>query len=101
LEPVTDTPAPAAEQKAPAPEQNGAAAGHKVPNAKPKSRNIRYPVQMRVNLTFEMAASLARIAQYREMPEGIVCREILKQYLLQNDGQYRADIGLIARNQNG
>jgi hypothetical protein len=92
VEPATDTQAPVTGQNGPA----GAAGG---PNARSKPRNVKYPIQLRVNITPAMAASVARLAQYREMPEGIICREILKQSLLQLDPQYRADIGVNTRNQ--
>ena len=92
MEPVTDTEATASGQ-------NGTAAGQTAPKATNAKRGVRYPIQLRVNLTVEMAASLARLAQYREMPEGIICREILKQHLLQVDAQYRHAIGLNTGNQ--
>ena len=95
MEPVTNAEATAPKQNGPAPGQTAPAAT----NAKPKSRGVRFPIQLRVNLTVEMAASLARLAQYREMPEGIICREILKQHLLQVDAQYRHAIGLNTGNQ--
>jgi hypothetical protein len=89
----TDIQATPADTKATAP-------GHKAPNGNTKHSNVNYPNQLRLSITDEMAASLARVARYREIPEGIICREVLKQYLLQNDPQYRADISLIARNQS-
>ena len=85
--------------EATAPKQNGTAAGQTAPKATNAKRGVRYPIQLRVNLTVEMAASLARLAQYRDTPEGIICREILKQHLLQVDPQYRHAIGLNTGNQ--
>ena len=85
--------------QAPAPGKNGPAAGTDVPNGKARPRNIKYPIQLRINITPAMAASVARLAAYREMPEGIICREILKQSLLQLDPQYRQAIGMNTGNQ--
>jgi hypothetical protein len=58
--------------------------GPKVPTkgmASPKGRNIKYPVQLRVNITPEMNASLARVARHFDMPEAMVGRMALKQFL--------------------
>jgi hypothetical protein len=83
---------PATEPQAPATGANGPAPGTNGPGADVKRRNVKFPIALRININAAMAASLQRISQYREMPEGIVCREILKQYLLQADPEYRRAI---------
>ena len=71
----------------PAPGQNGAPAKAKRHN----SRIVRYPIQLRVNVTVAMNASLARISRRLMIPEGIVGRIALIQYLASNDREYREE----------
>ena len=78
MEPVTDT-------QRPAPGQSGAPAKAKRNN----SRVVRYPIQLRVNITEAMNASMARISRRLMIPEGIVGRIALIQYLASNDREYR------------
>ena len=78
MEPSTSTERPAAGQ-------NGAPAKAKRQN----NRIVRYPIQLRVNITEAMNASLARISRRLMIPEGIVGRIALIQYLSQNDREYR------------
>jgi len=78
---------PATNAERPAPGQNGAPAKGKRQNA----RIVRYPIQLRVNVTTAMNDSLARISRRLMIPEGIVGRIALIQYLTQNDREYRED----------
>ena len=55
-------------------------------------RNVRYPIQLRVNLTVEMNESLGRVARYLDMPEGMIGRMALKQYLTNQDPQFRQQL---------
>ena len=86
----TDAQAPVAEQKAPAPETNGAAAGQKAANGHGRAaRNINFPVQLRINITPAMNASLGRLAKHLMLPEGAVGRMALRQYLAHQDPNYK------------
>ena len=78
MEPTTNT-------ERPATGQNGAPAKAKRHN----NRVVRYPIQLRVNITEAMNASLARISRRLMIPEGIVGRIALIQYLASNDREYR------------
>ena len=78
MEPGTDT------QRA-VPGQNGAPAKGK----RQGNRVVRYPIQLRVNITGAMNESLARISRRLMIPEGIVGRIALIQYLASNDREYR------------
>ena len=80
MEPSTDAQRPAAGQ-------NGAPAKGKRQN----NRIVRYPIQLRVNVTTAMNDSLARISRRLMIPEGIVGRIALIQYLASNDREYRED----------
>ncbi len=83
----------------PAPGQNGTAPRAKGPAVKAQQRNVRYPVQLRVNITPEMNAALGRYSRYEDLAEGIVARRILRQFLLQVDPQYRQAISPNTENQ--
>ena len=78
MEPSTST-------ERPATGQNGAPAKGK----RQSNRIVRYPIQLRVNITEAMNASLARISRRLMIPEGIVGRIALIQYLASNDREYR------------
>jgi len=80
MEPRTDIERPVAGQ-------NGAPAKAKRHN----SRIVRYPIQVRVNITTAMNDSLARISRRLMIPEGIVGRIALIQYLASNDREYREE----------
>jgi hypothetical protein len=57
-----------------------------------KSRPVRYPHQLRVNINTAMAMSLERICARFGIPEGIGARIAIAQYCAQLDPQYRGDI---------
>lgn len=63
-----------------------------------KGRNVRYPVQLRVNITPEMNSSLARVARHFDMPEGMVGRMALKQFLVSQDPLFRQHLNSIDMN---
>ena len=78
---------PATSTEHPAPGQNG-------PAAKAKRRNgrvIKFPIQLRVNITPNMNASLQRISRRLLLPEGILGRIALMQYLASQDREYREE----------
>src|SRR5215472_2455279 len=70
-----------------APGSNGAA-----PKAR-GSRPVKYPIQLKVNITQAMAASLQRVCQRWGVPEGIGARIAITQFLAQQDPQYRGGNG--------
>jgi len=76
---------PSINTERPAPGTNGPPAKGKRHN----SRVVRYPIQLRVNITEAMNTSLARISRRLMIPEGIVGRIALIQYLSSNDREYR------------
>ena len=90
---------PATDPRAPAPGTNGSAPRAKGPAVKAQQRNVKYPIQLRVNITPEMNAALGRYSRYEDLAEGIVARRILRQFLLQIDPQYRQAIGVNTENQ--
>ena len=69
----------------PAPGTNGPA-----PRAR-GSRPVKYPIQLKVNITQAMAASLQRVCQRWGVPEGIGARIAIMQFLSQQDPQYRSE----------
>ena len=69
----------------PAPRSNGPA-----PKAR-GSRPVKYPIQLKVNITQAMAASLQRVCQRWGVPEGIGARIAITHFLTQQDPQYRGD----------
>jgi hypothetical protein len=79
---------PSNNPQGPAPSTNGPASGTNGA-AKAKRRNVQYPIQLRVNITPAMNASLGRISRQLMMPEGIVGRIALLQYLAHQDPEYR------------
>lgn len=71
------------------------AAGPKVPGngtKAHKARSVKYPIQLRVNLTVAMNESLGRVARHFDCPEGMVGRMALKQFLLSQDAQFRQQL---------
>jgi hypothetical protein len=56
-----------------------------------KTRPVRYPVQLRVNINEQMAASLQRVCRRWGVPEGIGARIAITQFLAQQDPQYRGE----------
>jgi hypothetical protein len=71
----------------PAPGQNG-------PAAKPKqrrSRPVQFPIQLRINITPRMNASLQRISRRLLLAEGVIGQIALMQYLAQQDREYREE----------
>jgi hypothetical protein len=88
MEPATITEAPAPGPKAPA--KSGKS---------PQGRNVRYPIQLRVNITPAMNESLRRVAHHFDMPEGMVGRMALKQYLAQQDPLFRQQLNSLEMNE--
>jgi hypothetical protein len=78
--PYPNTQPPATAPQTPAPAANKA--------VKRNSRPIQFPVGLRVNITLPMAASLKRISRRLRLPEGVLCRLALMQYLAANDREY-------------
>ena len=58
---------------------------------KRNSRPIQFPIGVRINITPAMAASLKRIQRRLRLPEGVICRLALMQYLASQDREYRED----------
>jgi hypothetical protein len=50
---------------------------------------VQYPIQLKVNLSPAMAASLKKVCRRLGMPEGIGARIAIAQFLAQQDPQYR------------
>jgi len=80
MEPSTDT-------QAPAPGPQTAAKAVKA-TAKRNTRPIQFPIGVRINITPSMAASLKRIGRRLRLPEGVICRLGLMQYLASQDREY-------------
>lgn len=69
----------------PAPRTNG-------PPVKARGgRPVKYPVQIKINLSPQMAASLQRVCLRWGVPEGIGARIAITQFLSQQDREYRGD----------
>ena len=85
--PLADAAGTPVEPAGPVPGGNGA-------NAKTNpGRSIRFPIQLRVNLSPGMAASLKRVAEYQLDAEGVIARRAIHMFLMNTDPQYRQDIG--------
>ena len=70
----------------PAPRSNGSPA-----KTKQQSRPIQFPMQLKLNITLAMDASLQRIARRLRLPAGVIGRLGLMQYLAQQDREYHED----------
>jgi len=70
----------------PAPRTNGSPA-----KAKQQSRPVQFPMQLKLNITLAMDASLQRIARRLRLPAGVIGRLGLMQYLAQQDREYHED----------
>ena len=70
----------------PAPRANGSPA-----KAKQQSRPVQFPLQLKINITLAMDASLQRIARRLRLPAGVIGRLGLMQYLAQQDREYHED----------
>ena len=70
----------------PAPRANGSPG-----NAKRQSRPVQFPIQLNINITLAMDASLQRIARRLRLPAGVLGRLALMQYLAQQDREYHED----------
>ena len=58
---------------------------------KQQSRPIQFPMQLKLNITLAMDASLQRIARRLRLPAGVIGRLGLMQYLAQQDREYHED----------
>ena len=83
VEPALNTRPPAPGAQTPAPAAKNA--------VKRNSRPVQFPIGVRINITPNMAASLARIRRRLRLPEGVIARLALMQYLAANDREYRED----------
>jgi len=84
--------APSAGLQRPSPRSNGAPAkggGLEAIKIKVGGRSVKYPVQMKVNISPAMAQSLRRVSQRWGIPEGIGARIAITQFLSQQDPNYR------------
>jgi hypothetical protein len=70
----------------PAPRTNGSPT-----KAKQQSRPVQFPLQMKINITLAMDASLQRITRRLRLPAGVIGRLALMQYLAQQDRDYHED----------
>jgi hypothetical protein len=52
---------------------------------------VKYPIQLKVNITPVMAAALQRVCLRWGVPEGIGARIAITQWLAQQDPQYRGE----------
>jgi hypothetical protein len=85
MDPSTDTHASSPTPQAPAPAAK--------PGQKRNTRPIQFPIGLRINITPAMAISLKRISRRLRLPEGVIARLALMQYLGANDREYREDDG--------
>ncbi len=70
------------------------AQGTNGPPVKAKRRNsraVKFPIQLRINITPRMNDSLQRISRRLLLAEGVIGRIALMQYLAQQDPQYREE----------
>jgi hypothetical protein len=79
VDPSTDLPNPA-------PGQNGPSIAKRR-----NSRAVKFPIQLRINITPSMNASLQRISRRLLLAEGVIGRIALMQYLAQQDREYREE----------
>jgi hypothetical protein len=79
--PYLNTPPPSPGPQTPSPAAKVA--------AKRVTRPIQFPIGLRVNITPAMATSLKRISRRLRLPEGVICRLALMQYLAGQDREYR------------
>jgi hypothetical protein len=70
----------------PAPRANGSP-----PKAKQQSRPVQFPLQLKLNITLAMEASLQRLTRRLRLPAGVLGRLALMQYLAQQDREYHED----------
>jgi hypothetical protein len=82
--PLAPPAAPSTHPRTPTPGQLRGTNGADQPQTK-------YPVRLRVNITNPMNASLQRISRRLMIPEGILTRLALIQYLASNDPEYREE----------
>jgi len=52
---------------------------------------VKFPIQLRINITPRMNDSLQRISRRLLLAEGVIGRIALMQYLAQQDPQYREE----------
>jgi len=77
---------PSTSTERPAPGANSSPA-----KAKRQSRPVQFPLQLRLNITLAMEASLQRLARRLRLPPGVIGRLGLMQYLAQQDREYHED----------
>lgn len=86
--------APSAGPQRPAPRPNGApvkGGGLEAIKINVGRRPVRYPIQLRVNVSPAMAASLQRVCQGWGIPEGIGARIAITQFLAQQDPNWNTE----------
>jgi hypothetical protein len=85
---TTEQKVPPTAQKLPTAERKVSPASRKVPNPhKPE-----FDVLLRIYIDEDMHASLSRLGRYFKKREGLMGREILHQYLMANDPQYKQQL---------
>jgi hypothetical protein len=52
---------------------------------------VQFPIQLKLNITLAMDASLQRVTRRLRLPAGVIGRLALMQYLAQQDREYRED----------
>jgi hypothetical protein len=52
---------------------------------------VQFPLQLKLNITLAMDASLQRLARRLRLPVGVLARLGVMQYLAQQDREYRED----------
>jgi len=70
----------------PAPGANGSPA-----RIKQQSRPVQFPLQMKLNITLALDASLQRLTRRMRLPAGVIGRLALMHYCSQQDREYRED----------
>ena len=80
MQPVTNAQGPATGTNGPA------------PGTVRKSRNVRYPLQLKLNIDLAMDAALKRYCHATGLEPGVAARLILRQAFLNSDQQFRQHV---------
>jgi hypothetical protein len=77
----------------------GTAGPAKAPKVTKAGNAVKYPCQLKVNITPEMNQSLARVARQYDAPEGLVGRMALKAFLANQDPLFRQALNSLEANE--
>lgn len=84
----TEQKVPPTAQKVPTAERKPSPASRKVPNP----HKSEFDILLRIYIDEDMHASLSRLGRYFKKREGLFGREIIHQYLMANDPQYKHEL---------